>query len=434
MKRPGWSFFPEEVIAVILGGGAGTRLFPLTRDRAKPAVPLASKYRLVDIPISLCIHAGLRRIFVLTQFNSSSLHRHIQQTYRFDDYSRGFVQIMAAQQTPRGASWYQGTADAVRQNLIHFDNHPHQWVLILAGDQLYRMDFRVLLEEHVTKGADVTVAVNPVGPERANSLGIMEINEELRITRFVEKPKDPKELLQLELSPYLRSVLQLPGEEPCYLASMGIYVFNRKVLGQALQGIESDFGSHIIPSLIRTHRVFAFLHRGYWEDIGTIGAFYKAHMELCQSQPPFDFFDATYPIYTHCRHLPSSTITCARMEHTLVAEGCRIGDASLERSVIGIRSVIGSGARITSSILMGNDFFESDAEALAAEGRGIPRLGIGRNSRIERAIIDKNARIGDNVVISPEGKHPHMDGDGFYVRDGIVVIPRNAVIHHNRVI
>jgi len=424
----------RDVLSIVMGGGAGTRLFPLTKDRSKPAVPLAGKYRLVDIPISLCINSGFRRIFLLTQFNSSSLHRHIQQSYRFDDYSGGFVEIMAAQQTPKSNAWYQGTADAVRQNLRHFDSHAHELVLILSGDQLYRMDFRGLVEQHLRSGADVTVATIPVGKADAKGFGIMQIDEEKKITRFVEKPKDQAVLDSLRLDERFSSQLGLPSHDPHYLASMGIYVFNRKVLKAALSGIEPDFGKDIIPTLIETHKVNAYLYQGYWEDIGTIKAFFEANLDICNEMPKFNFYDSVAPIYTHARYLPSSKVTNSQIEKVVIADGSIIMDSKIERAIIGVRCRIHSGAVIKDTILMGQDAYESDAEVQEAEQRGLPRMGIGHNAHIERTIVDKNARIGNDVRISPHGKAANLDGDNYYIRDGIVVIPKGAVIPHGTVI
>jgi len=424
----------RDVLAIIMGGGAGTRLFPLTKDRSKPAVPLAGKYRLVDIPISLCINSGFRRIYVLTQFNSSSLHRHIQQSYRFDDFHHGFVEIMAAQQTPQSKAWYQGTADAVRQNLRHFDSHPHELVLILSGDQLYRMDFRKVIEQHLRSYADVTVATIPVGAEEAAGFGIMQVDDEKRITRFVEKPKDPAVLDTLRLDDRFLSQLGVPGGEPKYLASMGIYVFNRDVLAKALSGRQVDFGKHIIPNLITTGRIFSYVYQGYWEDIGTIKAFYEANLDLCSPLPKFNFYDSAAPIYSHARYLPASKLSACQIDQTVIAEGCIIMQARLERSIIGIRSRIHSGASVKDSIVMGIDAYETEVQLRSSEAHGIPRMGIGANTSLERTIVDKNARIGDNVRISPAGKPADFDGENYYIRDGIVVIPKGAVIPHGTVI
>ncbi len=418
---------PLDILAVILGGGAGTRLFPLTKDRAKPAVPLGGKYRLVDIPISNCINSDLRRIFVLTQFNSSSLHRHIQETYRFDQFAPGFVEILAAQQTPASAAWYQGTADAVRQNLVHLADYPHQLVLILSGDQLYRMDFRALIERHLSAGAEVTVATLPIRPEDAHAFGIVQLAPDGRIVRFVEKPSDPETVASLRVDPAL---VGEPAEAPRLLASMGIYLFDREVLREALAGTEADFGKHLIPKLIATHRVYAYLYRGYWEDVGTIRSFYEANLDLCEPVPKFNFYDATAPIFTHGRYLPPTKIVKSRVERSLIAEGSIINDATIERSLIGVRSRIEGGTTIRESLVMGQDYYETPERARP----GAPPLGIGRGSWIERAIVDKNARIGEGVRISPEGKPPDLDGPNFYVRDGIVVIPKNGVVPSGTVI
>jgi glucose-1-phosphate adenylyltransferase len=428
------SFHSRDVISVILGGGAGTRLFPLTQDRSKPAVPLAGKYRIVDIPISNCLNSGLKRIFLLTQFNSSSLHRHIQQSYRFDEFSAGFVEIMAAQQTPDSAAWYQGTADAVRQNLAHFDNAPHKYVLILSGDQLYRMNFRDVLEQHVQSGADVTVATIPVSRQDASSFGIMQIDEEERITRFVEKPQDPATLDSLRIQGAERGKLGLQGHDDLFLASMGIYVFNKDVLDKALSGKHVDFGKHIIPNLIGTGRVFSYVYQGYWEDIGTIRAFFDANLDLVNEIPKFNFFDTKAPIYTHARYLPASKIVNGSIERAAIADGCIIVNARIEHAIIGIRSRIEAGAHIRNSIIMGLDDYETPDEIQADVAKGIPSLGIGKNTFIENAIIDKNARIGDNCHISPAGKPEHYDGEGYYIRDGIVVVPKGGIIRSGTVL
>jgi glucose-1-phosphate adenylyltransferase len=410
---------PHDVVAVIMGGGAGTRLFPLTKDRAKPAVPLAGKYRLVDIPISNCLNSELRRIFLLTQFNSGSLHRHIQESYRFDNFSPGFVEILAAEQRPNSTDWYQGTADAVRQNLVHMESYGHRLVLILSGDQLYRMNYCAVIEQHVSSGAEVTVATTPVHADIAGGFGIMEVAEGGRITRFVEKPTDPAE--QATLPGY-------PNELP---ASMGIYVFDREVLSVALAGSEVDFGKHIIPRLIETRRVYAFRHEGYWEDIGTILAFYEANLDLCEPLPKFNFYDAGAPIFTHARYLPATKIIKSTIERSVIADGCIINDAVIEHSVLGVRSRVQAGATIRDSLVMGQDYYDSLERAPAPDA---PTMGIGHGVWIERTIVDKNARIGDAVRISPAGKPAFLDGPNYYIRDGIVIIPKNAVIRNGTVI
>jgi len=413
-----------------MGGGAGTRLFPLTKDRAKPAVPLGGKYRLVDIPISNCINSDLRRIFVLTQFNSSSLHRHIQESYRFDQFSPGFVEILAAQQTPESVAWYQGTADAVRQNLIHLANYPYRLALILSGDQLYRMNFRALIARHVATDAEVTIATLPVRPETARAFGIMQVASDGRIIRFVEKPSEPDVLASLRVEWAALGDTEQPVEPDCLLASMGIYLFEREVLRDALDGAEADFGKHVIPQLIASRRVFAYLHQGYWEDIGTIRAFYEANLDLCEPLPRFNFYDATAPVFSHARYLPPTKVIKSRVERSVIADGCIINDASIEHSLIGVRSRIEAGATIRDSLLMGNDYYETPERAR----HGAPAMGIGHGTIIERTIVDKSARIGSGVRITPDEKPAELDGRNFYVRDGIVVIPKNAVIPDGTII
>lgn len=423
-----------NVLSVIMGGGQGTRLFPLTKERSKPAVPLAGKYRLVDIPISNCINSNLKRIYILTQFNSASLHRHISQSYKFDHFSGGFVEILAAEQTLTDTSWYQGTADAVRKNLTHLLNHDFDYALILSGDQLYRMDFRRVIAQHIETLADLTIATIPVNRASAQSLGIMEINSERRITRFVEKPKDPAVLdsLRLDRASYAR--LGIEGDEDFHLASMGIYLFNRDVLVKLLDNTLTDFGKHIIPSAIASHRVFSYVYQGYWEDIGTIGAFFEANLDVAAELPRFNFFDMSAPIFSRPRFLPASKINGAQIDHAVISDGCIINQARISNSIIGIRSVIGAGSQLHRVVSMGGDYYESQASILENEMLGKPRIGIGQNTTIENAIIDKNARIGDNVVISPAGKPETVDHPLYSIRDGVVVIPKNGVIPHGTVI
>jgi glucose-1-phosphate adenylyltransferase len=406
-----------------MGGGAGTRLFPLTKDRAKPAVPLGGKYRIVDIPISNCLNSGLRSIYVLTQFNSMSLHRHIQASYKFDNFSRSFVDILAAQQTPAGSQWYQGTADAVRQNMRYFLESPFDYYMVLSGDQLYRMDFRAVLHQHIRLGADITLATKPVARHQVPEFGIIRSGVNRRITRFVEKPTDEAVLQEMKMSSELLGAIGSNQDAELFQASMGIYVFNRDVLIQSLQNDLVDFGKHIIPVSIKDRHVSAFIFQGYWEDIGTIRAFYEANLDLTDVVPEYSFFDPESPIYTHPRFLPGSKINGATLRQAIISDGCIISDAHLERCVVGIRSVIQSGATIRNSIVMGADYFE-----LERIDPSQPPIGIGRNCVIDRAIIDKNARIADGVVITPEGKPQNLDADNYFIRDGIVVIPKNAVI------
>jgi glucose-1-phosphate adenylyltransferase len=424
----------SNVLSVIMGGGQGTRLFPLTKERSKPAVPLAGKYRLVDIPISNCINSGLRRIYLLTQFNSASLHRHISQSYKFDHFSGGFVEILAAEQTYTDTSWYQGTADAVRKNKIHFRNHDWDFLLILSGDQLYRMNFRHIVNQHVETGADITVATIPVRRGETPALGILQIDAERRINRFVEKPSDPAVQDSLRLDPAWYPRLGIHGEGEFFLASMGIYVFSREVIFRLLEGEHTDFGKHIIPQSIQSHRVYSFVFEGYWEDIGTIRAFFEANLDLTSELPRFNFFDMSAPIFSRPRFLPASKINGAQIDHAVISDGCIINRASIANSIVGLRCIVGPGTTLNRTILLGSDYYESLESILDHEKAGQPRIGIGANSRIENTIVDKNARIGDNVVITPAGKPDHLDGPNFYIRDGIVIIPKNGVVAHGTTI
>src|SRR5438309_9224430 len=414
----------QRTLAIIMGGGAGTRLFPLTKDRAKPAVPLGGKYRIVDISISNCLNSGLRSIYVLTQFNSMSLHRHIQASYKFDNFSSSSIDILAAQQTPAGSQWYQGTADAVRQNMRYFLERPFDYYLILSGDQLYRMDFRALLHQHIQSGVDITLATNPVHRHRVSEFGIMQSGVDRRIMHFLEKPTEEAVLHEMKISRELLAAVGLNEGEELFQASMGIYIFNRDVLVECLNNDLADFGKHVIPHSIRQRHVSAYIFKGYWEDIGTIRAFYEANLDLTGIVPEYSLFDSEDEIYTHPRFLPGSKINGATLRQAIISDGCIISDAHLERSVIGIRSIIQSGATIRNSIVMGADYFEQDRHT----DSGRPPIGIGRNCVIDRAIIDKNARIADGAVITPEGKAENLDAENYFIRDGIVVIPKNAVI------
>jgi len=424
----------QRTLAIIMGGGAGTRLFPLTKDRAKPAVPLGGKYRLVDIPISNCLNSGLRSIYVLTQFNTMSLHRHIQASYKFDNFSRSFIDILAAQQTPERAQWYQGTADAVRQNMRYLLERPFDYYLILSGDQLYRMDFRVLLHQHIQSGAEITLATKPVRREHVSEFGIMQCGVNRRITRFVEKPRDETVLHEMQMSRELLATTDANPEEELFQASMGIYVFNRDVLVKCLANELVDFGKDVIPQAIKDRHVSAFIFNGYWEDIGTVRAFYEANLGLTDLVPEYSFFESEAPIYTHPRFLPGSKVNGATLRQAIISDGCIISDAHVERSVVGVRSIIQSGATIRNSIVMGADYFELATPSAGGDGQdraqtaGYIPIGIGRNCVIDRAIIDKNARIADGVVITPEGKPRNLDAENYYIRDGIVVVPKNAVI------
>jgi glucose-1-phosphate adenylyltransferase len=404
----------NDILALILAGGRGSRLYPLNKLRSKPAVPIAGKYRLIDIPISNCINSGIFRIDVLTQFNSHSLHRHITQTYNFDRFHVGFVEILAAEQTPESTDWYQGNADAVRKQLFQLRSAHAKYVIVLGGDHLYRMDYGSMAQFHWEHDADITVAVQPVRRADASGLGILKRGQDDRITDFVEKPKDPDTLSKF---------VSRADEQRPFLCSMGIYFFKTETLIELLTenlGFD-DFGGDIIPYAIKKYSVYGFDFDGYWRDIGTIRSFYETNLDLATAEPPFNFYDTEHPIYTHARFLPGSTVEDSRLKDVLLAEGCRIQKAEITHSVIGVRSVISSGTVIKDSILMGADYYSTEKPS-------DPPIGIGPNCHIEGAIIDKNARIGEGVVIRPFPPGPAMDGDNWLVRDGIVVLPKDAQI------
>jgi glucose-1-phosphate adenylyltransferase len=419
----------KRVLAVIMGGGRGTRLHPLTLERCKPAVPLAGKYRLVDIPISNCLNSDINRMFLLTQFQTASLHRHVQSTYHFDPFGGGFVDILAAEQTERGSDWYQGTADAVRRNLLHFRAFPHDLVLILSGDQLYRMDFRKIINEHIDRGADVTIATVPFPESKVEGLGLTQVNDDLSIARFVEKPKDPAIITDLAVSPRLQATLQTTSTEKHCLASMGIYVFNRQVLAESLDNTMTDFGREVIPGLLGRKKLYAHIFEGYWEDIGTVKAFFDANLALAQPLPPFNFFESGAPIYTQDRYLPASKLNKCAINHVVIGDGSILTDSSLHHCVLGIRSYIGEGSSLQDTIVMGSDYYETGEQRAANVAKGRPNLGIGRNCRIKGAIIDKNTRIGDGCVLNVDGKEDGTYAAGLViVRDGVLVVPKNAVL------
>ena len=416
----------NECLAVILGGGRGTRLFPLTLERSKPAVPIAGKYRLIDIPISNCLNSDLRRIFVLTQYNSESLNKHISLTYKFDVFSDAFVSLLAAEQTEESASWFQGTADAVRQNHRHLSAHRSREILILSGDQLFQMDFRALQETHRHHAADATLAVLPVAREQTAGFGILKVDGHGRIVHFEEKPL-PHRLDDLES--------EIPGYGRGFLASMGIYMFRREALEGALgDAALVDFGRHVIPKAIASMNVQAHVFEGYWEDVGTIASYFQANLELTRPVPPFDFYDVLRPVYTHPRFLPATKIEGCTLRAAVVSEGCIVMGAEIERSVIGIRSRIGQGARLRETLVLGADRYESIEEIEQDRERGLPPVGIGAESVIERAIVDKNARIGRGVRIVNQAGAQSADGDCYYIREGIVVVPKGAVIPDDKVI
>ena len=417
----------KKVLSVIMGGGRGTRLFPLTKERCKPAVPLAGKYRLVDIPISNCLNSGFNRIFLLSPFLTASLHRHIQKSFQFDPFNAGFIDILSAEQTEKSSAWYEGTADAVRRNLVHFNSHPHEFILILSGDQLYRMDFSAIIAQHVATKADVTIAAIPVPVSKVEGLGLMRVSDDLSISAFVEKPKDPAIIAGLTMSEALEKRLSPSSEKRC-LASMGIYVFSREVLHRALDNNMKDFGKEVIPGLLGKSKLCSYIFEGYWEDIGTVRAFFEANLALAQPLPPFNFFDAAAPIYTHQGYLPASKVNKCSIDHVIIGDGCLVTDSTLKRCVIGIRSILGENANFEDVVMMGADYYQTDKEVAADRARNHPPVGVGRNCRIQHAIIDKNARIGDNVSLSPAGK---PDGDyahGVVIRDGILCVTKGAVI------
>ena len=420
----------RNVISLILGGGRGTRLFPLTKIRAKPAVPLAAKYRLIDIPISNCLHSGINRIYVVTQFLSVSLHQHIRQTYRFDNFSGGFVELLAAQQTMESeTAWFEGTADAVRKNLRYFDDEDCDYVLILSGDQLYRMDYSDMLETHIKSGADVTIAAIPVARSAAHALGIMRCDDTGRVVGFLEKPKTDEEINMVAMTPGWIDKMGIQSRGRDCLASMGLYIFNKSLLFDILNKTNySDFGKEVFPAAIRSRKVQVHLFDDYWEDIGTIRAFYEANLSLTTPNPPFDLFSADKPVYTRARFLPPTVIDGATVTGSLVADGCRIGKGTIiENSVIGLRCIIGEGVTIRNSIIMGADYSETDDELARLVANGKPRVGIGAGSLIDGAILDKNARIGRHVqVVNNLGLIDSDEFDPCYVRDGIPIVTKDA--------
>ena len=412
----------KDILAVVMGGGQGTRLYPLTKVRAKPAVPIAGKYRLIDIPISNCINSRVERIAILTQFNSVSLHRHITRTYNFDPFHQGWVQIWAAEQTNINDTWYQGTADAVRQQMFEIHSTGADYILILAGDHLYRMDYKLMAEHMWEKGGDISIALQPVPLKDATQLGILKRGKGDLITDFVEKPKDPG---------VQRSFISNDDPSRPLLGSMGIYLFKAEVLDELLKTLDvDDFGREVIPHAIHSHKVIGYEFSGYWEDIGTIRAFYQANLDLTQPSPPFNFYDINHPIYTHARFLPGSIVAGAQLEDVSLADGCYIGKAEISRSVIGLRSQIMDGAAIKDTVMMGADYYEDYSHLK----KDLVPIGVGSNSSIEGAILDKNARIGENVIIKSFPPGTEQEGENWFIRDGIVVIPKDIVIPKGTII
>lgn len=421
-----------RVLAIILGGGKGTRLYPLTKERSKPAVPFGGKYRIVDIPISNCINSGFKKIYLLTQFNSASLHLHIINSYNFDRFSHGFVEILAAEQTLEHSGWYEGTADAVRKNFTHFRRQNPTHYIILSGDQLYRMDLRDFFNKHIESGADISIAAKAVNRQDATGFGIMQLDKNNNITAFMEKPAADLDISDWKIPQGSRG--DLP-ENLEYLASMGIYIFNAETMDEMLDNDFNDFGKEIIPMAIKTKKVTSYIFNGYWEDIGTIRSFYDATIDLTNPVPNFNFYDEDKPIYTHMRNLPPSKINNATMTASLASEGCIITDARIQHSVIGVRSIINEGTDLEGVVMMGADYYENSDSKADNVKRKMPNIGIGRNCKINRAIIDKNARIGENCCINISGKK-YEDGDHgmFYSADGIIVIRKGAIIPDGTVI
>ncbi len=426
----------SQILTVILGGGKGTRLFPLTQYRSKPAVPVAGKYRIIDIPISNCLNSGMNRIYLLTQFNSVSLHRHIRQTYRFDRFDGGFVEILAAQQTMEGEAWYQGTADAVRKNLRYLQQKDVEYVLILSGDQLYRMDYREMLATHQQTGADVTIAALPVTRQQAHGFGLMRLDDSGRVLGFLEKPKTDEEIDLVRTEPAWIDARGIPSKGRDCLASMGIYLFRRDVLVNLLEKTDyHDFGKEIFPMSIRTHKVQVHLFDGYWEDIGTVRSFFDANLELAKSNAAFALEDPTGPIYTHARSLPPTRCDGAMIRQSLIADGCTIGEGTvIENSVVGLRCRIGKNVTIRNTIIMGADFFQAEAERDNEDGSGEPIIGIGDGSLIDGAIIDKNCRIGRNVQVKLNTAVEQGTCDPVVIADGVIVVPKEAVLPNNWVL
>ncbi|RKX77340.1 MAG: glucose-1-phosphate adenylyltransferase [Spirochaetes bacterium] len=422
----------EKVISIVLGGGKGTRLYPLTKERAKPAVPFGGKYRLIDIALSNCINSGFRQIYILTQFNSFSLHLHITKTYIFDTFTRGFVEVLAAEQTFERSSWYEGTADAVRKNFLHFHTQAPTHYIILSGDQLYRMNLYDMFKQHLESGAGATVAATPVTREAASSLGILRVDKKNRIVEFLEKPGPNQDISSFKIPESLK-IKQKEGKD--YLASMGMYIFNADFMEESLDNNFTDFGKEIIPLCIENGYVNSYIYNGFWEDIGTIRAFYETNINLARINPDFNFYDENNPIYTAKRYLPASKINFCTISQSLTAEGSIITNASIVNSIIGIRTIIESGANLDGVVCMGADYYETPESRKINTERGIPLMGIGRGTIIKRAIIDKNVRIGDGCRIGIDN-FQREDGDynNYYIREGIIIIPKNAILYPGTVI
>jgi glucose-1-phosphate adenylyltransferase len=424
----------KDVLTVVMGGGKGTRLYPLTAERSKPAVPFGGKYRLVDIPLSNSIAADFKKIYVLTQFNSASLHLHIGNTYIFDSFTNGFVEILAAEQTFTHSGWYEGTADAVRKNLVHFRTQKPKHYMILSGDQLYRMDLKDFYQRHLDSGADASVAVLPVDREAATGFGILTVDDNLRITEFTEKPPIEQDISAMKIPKAARGELPNYKKGRDYLASMGIYVFTAEALERALDNSYTDFGKEIIPMMIEKMTVNAYMFDGFWEDIGTIDSFYDTSLALADNYPEFNLFDEDMPIYTHRRDLPPAKFNSATLKQTIASDGCIITGSTITRSVIGIRTIIQEGSELEGVVCMGADYYEEPGPKRTEGGKAVPTIGIGMHCKIRGSIIDKNARIGNNCSIGWNGIPPEGVYDRYFVRDGVIVVPKNAVIPDGTVI
>ena len=421
---------PSHVLSIILAGGAGKRLFPLTQDRSKPAVPLGGRYRLIDIPISNCLNSGLRKIFVMTQFNSASLNRHITNTYRFDPFAEGFIEVLAAEQTMANPNWFQGTADAVRQHLHRFTGRENDYQLILSGDQLYRMDYRKILESHWKSGADVTICVIPKSEAQATGFGLLKLSNDGRVQQFREKPKGDA-LHEMQTDTAALGLNSAEAAKRPYVASMGIYLFKNSVLIDLLADASMiDFGYQVIPRAIEKYDVYGFLFDDYWEDLGTVEAFYRANMDLTGSAPHFDFHDMTAPIYTRARFLPPSRIERCEIRESIISEGSILRGARIVNSVVGIRSQMAEDVVLEQVMLMGADFYEDEDDFDYNRQLGIPNIGIGKGSVVHKAIIDKNAHIGENCRILNEQRIHTFDGPGYYIRDGIIIVPKNGIVQN----
>jgi len=419
----------QSILGIILGGGQGGRLYPLTKYRSKPAVPIAGKYRLIDIPVSNCIHSQIQRIFVLTQFNSASLNRHVNLTYKFDAFHEGFVDILAAEQTMDNMDWFQGTADAVRKTFRHFQRFGPENYLILAGDHLYKMDYRQMMETHEESDADITVAVSPVPYSEADQLGILLADDTGEILNFIEKPKDNSQLRGYEISGSLRKKFDVRDAENCLMGSMGVYIFKRDVLKKVLKNFDhTDFGRHIIPDCIGKMNVQTHVFTGYWRDVGTIASFFDSNMDLLSRQPNYHFFEEPSRVFTRARYLPGSKISGLQSERSIICEGSMIEDATLKNALVGVRTIIRRGAVVENCYIMGGDYYEDDPELDLKPKDGIPRIGVGENAQITGAIVDKNARIGRGVKITPKDPEDNFSGQGYMVKDGITVIEKDAII------